>query len=496
MAEAEEVDPIDGTITVDTLLQMDGSDISLPDIDHSMLAQLTDDEFVTLLVKVYTSRGTQYMNRYISKIAWRIKQLPSDKVSDYILQIMQHYPINIEELQTLVGRTPVDKLCSDRDVVPSLALFIGFGHNGSNEGIVETVNDALSSPQIMNYKQSKLKSAPPQSIVDLTDDTVTVDNPQKLNVRFFEESLGLTLRLTDDAQISVVDNKTSSEVKRNDILIGVNGKTFVELDISINESSFQTTIGMIKAMRRPVQLMFERWNTASSHILQKSSAPRLTSFGVTASPRETVPDDQKIDLSTYGDEQFIDLMFKVYLERGARYINGFSKEIKWRINKLPRQKKAEYMFKIMQHHEVSLEGLRAMVSETPVASLCSDRRVKSSLALFIGFGHNKSNDKIVKDVNNAATTDLIQDYSPPKKTDQSTEQSKPRLTSFGVAVSPQETVPYNQQIDLDKLSDDEFLDLMFKMYVERGAKYINDYMKDISWRINKLKPKKIAEYIF
>jgi len=142
----------DGTVT-DTLLQMDGSDISLPDISRSTLAQLTDDQFVTLLVKVYTSRGTQYMNQHISKIAWRINQLPIDKVSAYIFQIMQSYPINIEGLRTLVNRTPIHTLCSDRGVAPSLALFIGFGHNGSNEGIVEIVNNAF--PQIMNSGEKR-----------------------------------------------------------------------------------------------------------------------------------------------------------------------------------------------------------------------------------------------------------------------------------------------------------------------------------------------------
>ena len=154
MAEAEEIDLTDGTITVARLMSMDGADINLPDIDHSTLAQLTDDQFVTLLVKIYTSRDPQYMNRHISKIAWRIKQLPSDKVSAYIFQIMQHYRLSIDEMASFVCRTPVDKLCSDKGVMPSLALFIGLGHNGSNEGIVEIVNDALSSPQIMNYKQS------------------------------------------------------------------------------------------------------------------------------------------------------------------------------------------------------------------------------------------------------------------------------------------------------------------------------------------------------
>jgi len=88
MAEAEEIDLSDDTVTVDTLLLMDGSDINLPDIDHSTLAQLTDDQFVTLLVKIYTSRDPQYINQHISKIAWRINQLPSDKVSAYIFQIL------------------------------------------------------------------------------------------------------------------------------------------------------------------------------------------------------------------------------------------------------------------------------------------------------------------------------------------------------------------------------------------------------------------------
>ena len=162
MAEAEEIDLTDDTVT-DTLLQMDGAGINLQDIDRSMLAQLTDDQFVTLLVKVYTSRGTQYMNQHINKIAWRIKQLPGDKVSAYIFQIMQSYHINIEGLRTLIRRTPIHTLCSDRDVVPSLALFIGFGHDGSNEGIVKKVNEAF--PQIMNYKKPTLKSTPPpQSI--------------------------------------------------------------------------------------------------------------------------------------------------------------------------------------------------------------------------------------------------------------------------------------------------------------------------------------------
>jgi len=77
---------------------------------------------------------------------------------------MQRYPISFGDLLSLVNRTPVDKLCSDGGAEQSsLTLFIGLGHDGSNEGIVETVNDAF--PQIMNYKQSTPMPAPPQSIV-------------------------------------------------------------------------------------------------------------------------------------------------------------------------------------------------------------------------------------------------------------------------------------------------------------------------------------------
>ena len=139
--------------------------------------------------------------------------------------------------------------------------------------------------------------------------------------------------------------------------------------------------------------------------------------------------NQQIDISTLNHDQFITLFFKMWLEHGAKYCNSHMNEIKWKIRELPREKIAEYILKIMQHLGVDLVGLRDLVSRTPVATMCSDEGAISSLSLFIGFGHNKSNEGIVKVVNNAASTTQLMNYLPPKKTEES--KPKPFLTSFG-----------------------------------------------------------------
>ena len=113
----------------------------------------------------------------------------------------------------------------------------------------------------------------------------------------------------------------------------------------------------------------------------------------------TMSDNQKIDLSTLNHDQFITLMYKMWLEHGAKYCNSYTNNISWKINELPRGKIAKYILKIMQHLGVDLDGLRDLVSKTSVASMCSDEGAISSLSLFIGFGHNKSNKGIVKKVN-------------------------------------------------------------------------------------------------
>ena len=127
-------------------------------------------------------------------------------------------------------------------------------------------------------------------------------------------------------------------------------------------------------------------------------------------------DNQEIDLSTLNHDEFITLVYKMWLERGALYCNSFMKDIGWKIRELPREKVAEYLLKIMQHHGVNLDGLRDLVRKTDVSSMCSDEGAISSLSLFIGFGHNKSNEGIVKVVNNATTTPLLMNYLPTKKT--------------------------------------------------------------------------------
>ena len=142
-------------------------------------------------------------------------------------------------------------------------------------------------------------------------------------------------------------------------------------------------------------------------------------------------DNQGIDLSTLNNDEFITLMYDMWKEWGALYCNDHIHETGWKIRELPREKTAEYLLKIMQHHGVNLDGLRDLVRMTAVSSMCSDKGANSSLSLFIGFGHNKSNKGIVKVVNNATTTPLIMNYlRPPKKT-----------TSFGgAAAAPQSMV--------------------------------------------------------
>ena len=149
--------------------------------------------------------------------------------------------------------------------------------------------------------------------------------------------------------------------------------------------------------------------------------------------------NQRIDLNTLDHDQFITLMYKMWSEQGAAYCNGFMKDISWKIQLLPREKIAKYILKIMQHLGVDHDGLRDLVNKTPVASICSDEGANPSLSLFIGFGNNTSNNGIVKKVNNATSTTLIENYKPPKKTEQ--PKPEPFLTSFGGgAASPQSMV--------------------------------------------------------
>jgi len=87
---------------------------------------------------------------------------------------------------------------------------------------------------------------------------------QKLDALFTTTSLGLSLILINQSQITVKEISASSPnaniIKPNDRLVGVNGKTFQEMGISITDkTSFHNTIGILKDIERPMLLMFERW---------------------------------------------------------------------------------------------------------------------------------------------------------------------------------------------------------------------------------------------
>jgi len=87
---------------------------------------------------------------------------------------------------------------------------------------------------------------------------------QKLDALFTTTSLGLSLILINQSQITVKEISASSPnaniIKPNDRLVGVNGKTFQEMGISITDkTSFHNTIGILKDIERPMLLMFERY---------------------------------------------------------------------------------------------------------------------------------------------------------------------------------------------------------------------------------------------
>jgi len=86
-----------------------------------------------------------------------------------------------------------------------------------------------------------------------------------------------------------------------------------------------------------------------------------------------------------------------------------------------------------------------MVTGTSVASICSDVGAELSLALFIGFGHNKSNEGIVRKVNNATYTDLIQDYLaeqvPPVEIKEKKTTKKKKKAQTKASKSPSSVLP-------------------------------------------------------
>jgi len=129
--------------------------------------------------------------------------------------------------------------------------------------------------------QAPLTKPPPQPIQQPAHQSQHQSNKrlQKLDALFTTTSLGLSLILINQSQITVKEISSSSPnaniIKPNDRLVGVNGKTFQEMGISITDkTSFHNTIGILKDIERPMLLMFERWVPIKQS--QKSSTTTTT----------------------------------------------------------------------------------------------------------------------------------------------------------------------------------------------------------------------------
>lgn len=108
---------------------------------------------------------------------------------------------------------------------------------------------------------------------------------EQLNVLYTTPHLGLVLALVNNTQIVV--NKLSPTapnaniVKPNDMMVGVNGRRFEEMGWKVKDhASFHSILESLKAMKRPMKVMFERWvptaaaSTASSGAIGQTSVPR------------------------------------------------------------------------------------------------------------------------------------------------------------------------------------------------------------------------------
>ena len=183
-----------------------------------------------------------------------------------------------------VGQGPVAKV---NTIKPHMVIHNINGHEITSVDELDRQYDQVKGEVQIDIVESDISSALKQPT---SQKRSTSKHIQKLHVSFAGNSLGLKLSLEDNTQIKVIDILPSCPhpnlIKQNDVLVGVNGKTFKDLGIPINDESFDNAIMMIKNADRPIQLMFERWvNIISCHTQQKRTTSNREENDSNSPPR-------------------------------------------------------------------------------------------------------------------------------------------------------------------------------------------------------------------
>jgi len=183
-----------------------------------------------------------------------------------------------------VGQGPVAKV---NIIKPHMVIRNINGHEITSVDELDRQYDQVKGEVQIDIVESDISSA----LKHKQPTSQTHKRLQRIHVSFSGEKLGLNLSLEDNTQIKVTDTLAScphsNSIKQNDVLVGVNGKTFKDLGIPINDgASFNNAIMMIKNAERPIQLMFERWvNIISCHTQQKRTTSNSEENDSNSPPR-------------------------------------------------------------------------------------------------------------------------------------------------------------------------------------------------------------------
>jgi len=183
-----------------------------------------------------------------------------------------------------VGQGPVAKV---NTIKPHMVIHNINGHEITSVDELDRQYDQVKGEVQIDIVESDISSA----LKHKQPTSQTHKRLQRIHVSFSGEKLGLDLSLKDNTQIKVTDTLAScphsNSIKQNDVLVGVNGKTFKDLGIPINDgASFNNAIMMIKNAERPIQLMFERWvNIISCQTQQKRTTSNSEENDSNSPPR-------------------------------------------------------------------------------------------------------------------------------------------------------------------------------------------------------------------
>jgi len=124
---------------------------------------------------------------------------------------------------------------------------------------------AVAVPQLPQQQQYLNQQQRQQQQLQLQQQQ-TQRRRQRLNILYTTQYLGLSLILLDNIHISIKEVSptapNSNLMLRNDAIVGINGKTFVEMGVPIvGKDRFHGAIGLLKSARRPMFVMLERWVT-------------------------------------------------------------------------------------------------------------------------------------------------------------------------------------------------------------------------------------------